>query len=182
VIRGDLTPECAAAVFAVIDALGKRRGQQDDRSEAQRRHDALAEACHLLLRARMVPSRAGAPTPKPSCTSRSRSSASCPAPPSWKTPGSRPASAGQCTQPAQPTPAHPAHPGTVHLAGRDAEVAACDALTVPVVTGHADLAVIDKIIAQAGAHSGPGPALTLGTASPSLCDRPAGHRLCLWPR
>ena len=61
-IRGDLTPECAAAVTAVMEALGKRRGPEDDRSEGQRFHDALAEACHLLLRARMVPDRAGADT------------------------------------------------------------------------------------------------------------------------
>ena len=34
-----------------------------------------------------------------------------------------------------------------YLAGKDAEVAACDSMTVPVVTGHADMTVIDKIIA-----------------------------------
>ena len=62
VIRGDLTPECAAAVSAVIEALGKKRGREDDRNEGQRFHDALAEACHLLLRARLVPDRAGADT------------------------------------------------------------------------------------------------------------------------
>jgi HNH endonuclease len=38
-----------------------------------------------------------------------------------------------------------------YLAGKDAEVAACDAMAVPVVTGHADMAVIDKIIALARA-------------------------------
>jgi hypothetical protein len=42
------------------------------------------------------------------------------------------------------------------LAGKDAEAAACDALTVPVVTGHADMAVIDKIIALALAAHGLG--------------------------
>src|ERR1700722_15447617 len=62
VIRGDLTPECAAALTAVLEALGKRRGPEDDRSEAQRFHDALAEACKLLLRGRLVPDRAGADT------------------------------------------------------------------------------------------------------------------------
>jgi hypothetical protein len=35
------------------------------------------------------------------------------------------------------------------MTGKDAEVAACDAMTVPVVTGHADMTVIDKIIALA---------------------------------
>ena len=41
VIRGDLTPECAAAVTAVLEALGKRAGPEDMRSEPQRFHDAL---------------------------------------------------------------------------------------------------------------------------------------------
>src|SRR6202012_887816 len=62
VIRGDLTPECAAAVTAVLEALGKKRGREDDRSQEQRFHDALTEACHLLLRARLAPDRAGADT------------------------------------------------------------------------------------------------------------------------
>jgi len=33
-----------------------------------------------------------------------------------------------------------------YLAGKDAEVAACDSMAVPAVTGHADMTVIDKII------------------------------------
>jgi hypothetical protein len=42
------------------------------------------------------------------------------------------------------------------LTGKDAEAAACDALTVPVVTGHADMTVIDKIINLALATYGHG--------------------------
>jgi hypothetical protein len=38
-IRGDLPPECTAAVTAVMQALGKMRGQEDGRSEGQRFHD-----------------------------------------------------------------------------------------------------------------------------------------------
>jgi hypothetical protein len=41
VIRGNLTPECAAAVRAVLEALGKKAGPEDDRSEGKRFHDAL---------------------------------------------------------------------------------------------------------------------------------------------
>jgi hypothetical protein len=44
-LHGDLTPACAAAVQAVLDALGKRAGPEDVRSASQRRHDALHEAC-----------------------------------------------------------------------------------------------------------------------------------------
>ena len=46
-IRGDLTSECAAVVRAVLDALGKKAGPEDDRTERQRFHDALRLACAL---------------------------------------------------------------------------------------------------------------------------------------
>ena len=42
-ITGDLTLECAAAVQAVLEALGKKRGPEDDRTQPQRFHDALQE-------------------------------------------------------------------------------------------------------------------------------------------
>jgi len=45
VIRGDLTPECATAVRAVLESLGKKAGPEDDRTEKQRFHDALQLAC-----------------------------------------------------------------------------------------------------------------------------------------
>jgi len=44
VVHGDLTPECAEAVAAVLDALGAAAGKDDDRTRDQRYHDALAEA------------------------------------------------------------------------------------------------------------------------------------------
>ncbi|MGH3289891.1 MAG: DUF222 domain-containing protein, partial [Streptosporangiaceae bacterium] len=62
VIRGNLTPECAAAVQAVLEALGKKAGTEDPRTEGQRFHDALQQGCELLIRAKMVPDRAGADT------------------------------------------------------------------------------------------------------------------------
>src|ERR1700744_3447318 len=62
VLRGNLTPECATAVRAVLEALGKKAGPEDDRTEQKRFHDALQLACTLLLRARLVPDRAGADT------------------------------------------------------------------------------------------------------------------------
>jgi len=43
-----------------------------------------------------------------------------------------------------------------YLAGKDAETAACDAMIVPVVTGRADLTVVDKMIALALAATGGG--------------------------
>ena len=44
VIRGDLTPECAAMVQAVLDALAAPEGAGDLRTRPERYHDALAEA------------------------------------------------------------------------------------------------------------------------------------------
>src|SRR5499427_4455976 len=61
-IRGNLTPECGAAVQAVLEALGKKHGPEDTRTEGQRFHDALQQGCELLIRAKMVPDRAGAGT------------------------------------------------------------------------------------------------------------------------
>jgi Domain of unknown function (DUF222) len=44
VLRGGLTPECAAVVRAVLDALSAPAGGGDLRTRPQRYHDALAEA------------------------------------------------------------------------------------------------------------------------------------------
>jgi hypothetical protein len=62
VLRGELTPQCAAAVQAVLDSLGKRAGPEDLRTAGQRRHDAVEEACRRLIAAGGLPERAGQPT------------------------------------------------------------------------------------------------------------------------
>ena len=61
-LGGDLTPPCAAALAAVLEALGKRAGPEDLRSKWQRDHDALEEACRRLIAAGCLPERAGQPT------------------------------------------------------------------------------------------------------------------------
>src|SRR5580704_17631747 len=136
VIRGNLTPECAAAVQAVLEALGKKADSEDARTEGQRFHDALQAGCELLIRAKMVPDRAGADT---------HVAVHIPL--------------GQLRQ-------HPDAPNAEevwlrgaagepgYMTGKDAEAAACDAVGVPVVTGHADMRVVDKIIALALAAAG----------------------------
>jgi Domain of unknown function (DUF222) len=48
VLRADLTPECAAMVQAVLDALSAPQGGDDQRTRPQRYHDALAEAMRPL--------------------------------------------------------------------------------------------------------------------------------------
>jgi hypothetical protein len=133
VIRGDLTPECAAAVLAVLESLGKKRGPEDERTEKQRFHDALLEGCELLLGARLTPDRAGADT---------QVVAHIPLSQLRNMPG-----AGDLED--AWLRARLGEDG--YLAGKDAEVAACDAQTVPVVSGHPDMDVIDKIIVLARA-------------------------------
>ena len=61
VLDGDLTPECAAVVGAVLDALSVPAGAEDTRSHAQRYHDALQEAMRRLVAAGLLPERAGQP-------------------------------------------------------------------------------------------------------------------------
>ncbi len=61
VLSGDLTPECAAVVTAVLDALSAPAGAEDTRTYAQRYHDALQEAMRRLVTAGLLPERAGQP-------------------------------------------------------------------------------------------------------------------------
>jgi len=61
VLTGDLTPECAAVVAKVLDALSAPAGAEDDRTREQRYHDALAEAMRRLVASGMLPERAGQP-------------------------------------------------------------------------------------------------------------------------
>ena len=61
VLTGDLTPECAAVVATVLDALSAPAGAEDDRTREQRYHDALQEAMRRLVAAKLLPERAGQP-------------------------------------------------------------------------------------------------------------------------
>src|SRR5215472_9130858 len=62
VLDGDLTPAAAQALRAVLDALGSKTGPEDTRSQAERDHDALEQACQMLIAAGFLPDRAGQPT------------------------------------------------------------------------------------------------------------------------
>ena len=61
VLSGDLTPECAAVVSAVLEALSAPAGAQDDRTREQRYHDGLQEAMRRLAASDLLPERAGQP-------------------------------------------------------------------------------------------------------------------------
>jgi hypothetical protein len=159
VIRGDLTPECAAAVTAVLEALGKKAGAEDDRTEKQRFHDALQLACELLLRARLVPDRAGADTQVIAHISLRDLRAMDGAP------GLEEAWIRSVLGEGG------------YLTGPDAEAAACDAMIVPLVTGTVDATVLDTMIdlvLGAFGHHGPPDPHAAGSARPAP-DREA-HR------
>ena len=65
VLYGDLTPECAALVSAVLDALAPPAGAEDDRSREQRYHEGLQEAMRRLAASGLLPERAGQPVGPP---------------------------------------------------------------------------------------------------------------------
>ena len=145
-LTGDLTPECAAAVRAVCEALGKRHGAEDLRSEAQRFHDALQEGCELLLRAKLVPDRAGSDTRVDAVISLAQL---------------RGMHGAAAVEDAWLAEAAAGMPG--YLTGKDAEAISCDALIVPVVTGGCDWDVIGQMVelvldayAHGGTHGGTG--------------------------
>ena len=125
--EGDLTPGCAAALAAVLEALGKKAGPEDTRTSWQRRHDALEEACRRLIRAGLVPARAGQPTQVLVHLSLAQL---------------RGAPGGSAAEDAWAA-ARASQPGW--LTGPEAEAALCDATVIPVVTGHVDWTALDQL-------------------------------------
>src|SRR5580692_6144244 len=130
-LDGNLTPQCAAAVQAVLDALGKRRGPEDERTKGQRLHDALEDACRRLVGSGCLPERAGQPTQIVLHLDLDRLRG-LPGGPEAEA-----AWAGQAT----------AGPGDD-----------CDAQIVPVVTGRVDPGVLDRLAAALLHGTPPGPA------------------------
>ena len=159
VLRGDLTPQCAAMVQAVLDALSAPAGGGDLRTRPQRYHDALAEAMRRLLASGLLPRRAGQPVKALVHISfaelcdldtgsalqdtwigeyRAR----------W---AARRAAASVATG-----------DGGAWLTGDQARAAACDAMIIPVVTGDIDAGAVEELIALCVRYhrlrTAPGPA------------------------
>src|SRR3984885_7572940 len=142
-LNGNLTPQCAAAMQAVLDALGKRRGPEDERTKGQRLHDALEDACRRLIGSGCLPERAGQPTQIVLHMDLDRLRG---------LPGASEAEAawaGQAT----------AGPGDD-----------CDAQIVPVVTGRVDPGVLDRL-ATALLH-GASPDQPRPGGQPATSDQP----------
>lgn len=146
--EGDLTPGCAAALDAVLAALGKKAGPEDTRTSGQRRHDALEEACRRLIASGTLPGRAGQPAQAHLHITLAELRGS----------------AGASGMEAAWFAARASQPGW--LTGPDADAAACDTTIVPIVTGHVDQAALDRLtgfyltthglcVENAGSHSEP---------------------------
>lgn len=61
VLRGDLTPECAAMLQAVLARLARKQGKEDTRLQGERNHDALREMLRRLLGSDLLPKVNGHP-------------------------------------------------------------------------------------------------------------------------
>jgi hypothetical protein len=143
VLTGDLTPECAAVVGTVLEALSAPAGAEDDRTQAQRYHDGLQEAMRRLVAAGLLPERAGQPVKiwaHMSLADLLRLDGSSALQKEWT---------------AQVRAQWAAHRAAASEAGSDggawldgdaAEAIACDAAMAPVVTGDVDPAVLEDLV------------------------------------
>ncbi|HEY5357178.1 MAG TPA: HNH endonuclease signature motif containing protein [Streptosporangiaceae bacterium] len=160
-LTGDLTPECAAALAAVLEALGRKAGPEDRRTRPQRDHDALEEACRRLIGAGGLPDRAGQPTQVQLTMTLSQLRA---------LPGA--AAAEQAWGAGQA-----GGEGTPGWAASAAAAAAyaCDAQITPMVTGHVNRAALARLTAEFLATLRAGlPGTLAGTSLPPGSGVPPG--------
>jgi hypothetical protein len=160
VISGDLTPECAAIVTAVLESLAAPMGAEDTRTREQRYHDGLQEAMRRLVASGLLPERAGQPVKMWAHVSlaelRAMDDGSL-LETEWVTEmrirwSARRAGAADGT----------GSDGAAWLDGDAARGFACDAQITPVVTGDVAPAALDDLVrlclqlAGHGAHCAPG--------------------------
>ena len=187
VLRGDLTPQCAAMVQAVLDALSAPAGGGDLRTRPQRYHDALEEAMRRLLASGLLPRRAGQPVKALvhiSFAELCQLDAGSALQDAWIGAyrarwAARRAAASVATG-----------DGGAWLAGDQARAAACDAMIIPVVTGDIDAGAVEELIALCVRYhrlrTAPGPASpapgTPGDGTPGTPGDGAGARQPRQPR
>ena len=143
VVHGDLTPECAAAVAAVLDALSAPAGAEDDRTRDQRYHDALEEAMRRLVAADLLPERAGQPVKiwaHISLADLLRLNGSSALQEQWTAQvraqwAARRAAASETGS-----------DGGVWLDGAAAEAIACDATMAPIVIGEVNVEALEDLV------------------------------------
>src|SRR6516225_550943 len=143
VLNGDLTPECAAVVTAVLDALSAPAGAEDDRTREQRYHDALQEAMRRLAASDLLPERAGQPV---------KAWAHISLVDLLRLDGSSALQEEWTAQVRAQWAAHRARAsetgsgGGAWLDGDAAEAIACDAAMAPIVTGEVDVDALEDLV------------------------------------
>jgi hypothetical protein len=154
VIAGDLTPDCAAVVTAVLEALSAPMGPEDTRTRDQRFHDALEDAMRRLAASGLLPERAGQPVKLWGHVSLAEL---------------RALDDGSVLQDqwiGEMTIRWAAHraaasqtgsDGAARLNGTSAGAMACDATIIPVVTGQVDPAALDDLVSLCLQFAGHGP-------------------------
>jgi hypothetical protein len=180
VICGDLTPECAAVVTAVLEALSAPAGAEDTRTKDQRYHDALQDAMRRLVASGLLPDRAGQPVRVWAHVTLAELRA--------LDDGS--VLAGEWIgEMAVRWAAHRAaasqtgSDGAAWLTGKPARAVACDATLIPVVTGGIDPGALDELISLCLQYAGHGPHCG-AVPDPGPADRtgppedPAGGHAC----
>ncbi len=143
VLHGDLTPECAAVVQSVLDALAAPAGAADERTREQRYHDALYEAMRRLVAGGLLPERAGQPVKALvhiSLGDLVRLDGSAAAMQEWI------AAMRARWAAARASASQTGSDGGAWLGGDAARAAACDAMVTPVVTGDIEPGVLEELI------------------------------------
>ena len=154
VITGDLTPECAAVVTAVLDALSAPMGAEDSRSREQRYHDALEDAMRRLVAAGLLPERAGQPVKLWGHVSLAELRAlddGSVLQEQW---------IGEMTvrwAARRAAASETGSDGAAWLNGKAVGAVACDATIIPVVTGQVDPAALDDLVSLVLQFAGHGP-------------------------
>ena len=178
VLTGDLTPECAAVVGAVLDALSAPAGAEDDRSQAQRYHDALHEAMRRLAASGLLPERAGQPVKvwaHLSLADLLRLEGSSALQEQWT---AQVRARGAARRAAA---SESGSDGGAWLDGDAADAIACDAAMAPVVTGDVNVDALEALVrlcTELGAlrHGVPGAAAGAGEPdAPGRDAAPAGR-------
>jgi hypothetical protein len=154
VLTGDLSPECAAVVSAVLDALSAPRGAEDDRTHVQRYHDALEDAMRRLVAAGLLPERAGQPlhvTAHIHIKDMTALDVGSELQEKW----TEDVRAGWAA--ARAAASAGGSDGGVWLEGEAAEGFACDASVTPVVFGTVDIGVMEHLVRLCVQLAGHGP-------------------------
>jgi hypothetical protein len=172
VISGDLTPDCAAVVTAVLEALSAPAGAEDTRTREQRYHDALQDAMRRLVASGLLPERAGQPVRVWAHVTlaelRDLDDGSV-VQQEWIGEmavrwAARRAAASQTGS-----------DGAAWLNGKPARAVACDATLIPVVTGGIDPGALDDLVTLCLQYAGHGSRCGPGHEAPRSGPAPAGQ-------